>query len=200
MASEVDIANLALANLGDRATVASLDPPEGSAQAEHCARFYPIARDMLLELHPWSFATRRVTLAQLVDVPPNWLYAYALPADCIRVYAVTAQESTGDKGENFAIGLNDVGQRVLYSDTAGAIARYTARITDTTLFSPLFVTTVTWKLSALLAGAILKGDAGAAQARSCEQMMAAYLGQARVSDSNQRQTPTTHTPAWIGGR
>ena len=59
MASEVDICNLALSHLGDTATIASLDPPEGSAQAEHCARFYPIARDSLLEMHAWGFATSR---------------------------------------------------------------------------------------------------------------------------------------------
>ena len=50
MASEVDICNLALGHLGDNATVASLNPPEGSVQAQHCARFYPIARDALLEM------------------------------------------------------------------------------------------------------------------------------------------------------
>ena len=48
MPSEVDICNLALGHLGDSATVATIDPPEGSAQAEHCARFYPIARDARL--------------------------------------------------------------------------------------------------------------------------------------------------------
>ena len=63
MASEVEICNLALSHLGDTATVASSDPPEGSAQAEHCARFYPIARDALLEMQNWKFATRRATLA-----------------------------------------------------------------------------------------------------------------------------------------
>ena len=42
MASEIDIVNLALSRLGDDATVASLYPPEGSAQAEHGARFYPV--------------------------------------------------------------------------------------------------------------------------------------------------------------
>ena len=45
MATEVDICNLALAHLGDDATIASIKPPEGSAQAEKSARFYPIARD-----------------------------------------------------------------------------------------------------------------------------------------------------------
>ena len=43
MATEVDICNLALAHLGDDATIATIKPPEGSAQAEKAARFYPIA-------------------------------------------------------------------------------------------------------------------------------------------------------------
>lgn len=200
MASEVEIANLALANLGDRATVASLDPPEGSAQAEHCARFYPVARDALLELHPWNFATRRAALALLAETPVAWLYAYSLPADCIKVQAVQLPESTTDSTEHFAIGLNDDGQRVLYTNIDEAVVRYTARVEDTTLFTPLFTLTLSWKLSAMIAGPILKGDAGAAEAKRCDAVMAAYLGQARVSDSAQRVAPPTHTPAWIGAR
>ena len=54
MASEIAICNLALSHLGDAANIASIDPPEGSAQAEHCATFYPIARDSLLEMHDWG--------------------------------------------------------------------------------------------------------------------------------------------------
>ena len=75
MASTVDICNLALAHLGDTATVASIDPPEGSAQSEHCARFYPIARDSLLEMHAWNFSMRRINLAQLTNSWPEWQYA-----------------------------------------------------------------------------------------------------------------------------
>jgi len=65
MASIVDICNLALSHLGDSATVSSIDPPEGSAQADLCARFFPIALASLLEAHSWGFATRRVALAPL---------------------------------------------------------------------------------------------------------------------------------------
>ena len=67
MASVVDICNLALAHLGDDATISSIDPPEGSAQAEHCKRFYTSARDTLLQLHPWNFASKRIALAELGD-------------------------------------------------------------------------------------------------------------------------------------
>ena len=42
MFSVVEICNLALSHLGDRATVVSIDPPEGSAQAEHCKTYWPL--------------------------------------------------------------------------------------------------------------------------------------------------------------
>ena len=68
MTTPVDIANLALAHLGENGTVASIDPPEGSAQAVHLARFYPIARDALQEAYPWNFCTRRITPAIVTGV------------------------------------------------------------------------------------------------------------------------------------
>ena len=66
MASAVDICNLALSRIGDIASVQSIDPPEASAQAIHCARFYPVARDSMLERHPWGFATLRKTLKSIM--------------------------------------------------------------------------------------------------------------------------------------
>lgn len=71
MASAVDICNLALARLGDSATVASIDPPEGSAQSEHCARFYPLARRQIFEAHNWSFLIRREKLAHSIKSPTD---------------------------------------------------------------------------------------------------------------------------------
>jgi hypothetical protein len=97
MASDVDICNDALAMLGDEATVASIDPPEGSAQADHCARFYPKARDSLLEMHQWGFATVRANLALLAVTPPStWLYAYAAPTDALNLISVLAPDAGDD--------------------------------------------------------------------------------------------------------
>ena len=96
MASEVDICNLALGHLGDAATVSSLNPPEGSAQAEHCARFYPIARDSLLELHAWNFSTTRVALASLGSDWPEWQYCYACPTDAVNLLAVLGPSVSDD--------------------------------------------------------------------------------------------------------
>lgn len=105
MASDVDISNLALSRLGDDATVSNLNPPEGSAQAEHCATFYPIARDSLQEMHDWGFATTRVALTE-TTLPTNagFSYAYLMPADCIRVIAVLPP----DAPDNYSATLGNI--------------------------------------------------------------------------------------------
>ncbi len=101
MSSEVDIVNLALSNLGEAATVSSIDPPEGSAEAEHAAMFYPMARDSMLEMHEWRFATKRVLLALTGSDTFEWTYAYALPAGMLRALAVLPETSSAeDDGED----------------------------------------------------------------------------------------------------
>lgn len=207
MASEVDICNVALSHLGDSATVASLDPPEGSAQAEHCARFYPMARDALLSLHTWSFATRRTVLAQLAIAAPGWAYAYTLPTDALDIFAIVAPGDV-DPGSScmpvrqhpYVREANANGNQVIYCNVEDAIARYSMRVEDTTRFSPLFVSALTWQLASMLAGPIIKGDAGMAEAKRCLQMVQVFLAQARVADANQHHTPSQHVPNWVAAR
>lgn len=211
MATMVDIANLALSHLGDTASVSGLYPPEGSAQAEHCARFYPIARDSLLEMHTWGFASRRMFPARLVDPPEQWRHAYGVPGDCLTVVAVLSAE----RDDGYAVG-GDVmtafrevdfvfesladGTRVIYSDWPRVLLQYQARVEDTTAFSNLFTLALSWHLASLLAGPIIKGDVGAAEAKRCQQMLAVYLNMAREHDANQRDLAVNHTVPYIAGR
>jgi hypothetical protein len=46
----------------------------------------------------------------------------------------------------------------------------------------------------------VKGEEGARQAQRCLQMVAIYLGQARMSDANQRDVKPAHITSWISGR
>lgn len=216
MASEVDICNLALAHLGDSATVASLDPPEGSPQSEHCARFYPIARDSLLEMHAWGFATRRKQLAQVSNNWPEWTYAYALPSEAINLIAVLPVDATDDTNirfpnsslndnggympQPFIVEAGENGTGVLLTDLPNAVLRYTAIVTDPTVFSPLFTVALSWHLASMLAGPILKGDAGAAEGKRCTAMMQSFLSQAKISDANQRRLSVQHTVGWMRER
>lgn len=202
MSSEVEICNLALSHLGDSATVASIDPPEGSAQAEHCARWYPVARNALLEMHDWSFATRRVVLAELVRNDTAWRHAYARPADALKILAVLPSGATDDSAAcPFDTETDAADNDIIMCDQAGAIARYTRIVTDSSRFSPLFVTTLGWFLSTYLAGPVLKGDSAVKIANANMSKAMAFLTQARLSDANQKRgKPLPHTAPWIGVR
>jgi hypothetical protein len=215
VASEVDICNLALGHLGDRATVSSINPPEGSAQAEHCARFYPLARDLVLEAHEWGFATKRANLALLTaTAPPTFSYVYALPNDCRNIIDLIDpnapiffpfdQDCNGAYGYNgsyienwnfsgetgvvpYELEVLTDGTNVIYTNLESAQIRYVASITDTTKFSAQVVDTIAWLLAAYLAGPVIKGDAGAAMSG---QLMKAYqlsLNQATTNDANNRR-------------
>lgn len=203
MASVVEICNLALGHLGDRATVASIDPPEGSAQAEHCARFYPIARDTLLEMARPTFALRRAALSLLVTTPEEWGFAYAVPADAITVLAVVAPgqaDTDGAEAAPYVLEADATGQRVIYTNVEEAQVRYVARVEDTTRFSPLFVAALAWYLASMLAGPVVKGDAGEAAAQRALQRAMGFLAQMTASDGNQRHARPVHMPAHLGVR
>lgn len=96
-AAITDIFNLALSALGTSLTVQNVN--EQSVQAGVCTRYYNRARLTVLEQCYWSFATKALALALLLDqetltsdadiLAPGWRYIYARPADCIKAQAVT---------------------------------------------------------------------------------------------------------------
>lgn len=208
MSSEVDICNLALGHLGDDATVASLDPPEGSAQAEHCARFYPMARDLVLDAHRWGFATRRAPLALLSATPPSaWAYAYAQPADALNLIAVLAPDAPDDNSatgqytpQPFIAETDDSGATVIYTNQQNAVLRYTRRITDPTMFPPTVVHGLSLMLASMLAGPVLKGDTGIKAAALWVDRAEKWLERAKESDANQQRQQVAQTPSWIANR
>lgn len=193
MASAVDICNLALSHLGDSATVASIEPPEGSAQAAHCARFYPIARDTVIEAHDWSFATKRVVLAQTGTPPASWKYSYAVPSDCVRAVSVLQPAATDDDTEDY---IQEGG--LIYTNTEGAILRYITEVADTTRYPQLVVNTISWLLASYLCGPITKGDK--ALKEWCTRNFGMWLATAKTADANAQHVVTEHKPDWIKNR
>ena len=222
MATEVDICNLALAHLGDDATIASLNPPEGSAQAEKAARFYPIARNSLLEMHTWNFAAKRGNIALTTNSLDQWDYAYVAPADMMSPVAIISPTAQNDYATRMSAGDTPGGITsnyaptivagqytpqqfalegdLIYTNQENAVLRYQAFITDPSLFSPQFVVTLSWHLASMMAGPVIKGDQGAAEAKRCTQMMANYLTSAKQSDNLHRDITIEHIVPWTSGR
>jgi hypothetical protein len=208
MASVIDICNLALAHIGDRANITSIDPPEGSAQAEHCARFYPMARNSLLNMHPWAFAQKRAVLADIsaTIVPPaKWQYTYAAPGDVVKILGVYDPNAMYDENKaEFEYELSGTTQ-VIYANPEAAIVRYVALVTDSATFPPIFTEALAWLLASYLAGPIIKGTEGMRVSAEAMKMAMSYVGQARVEDANQRnrasaRRDTRHSPSWISNR
>lgn len=159
MASEVDICNAALSHIGEGATVAAINPPENSVEAMHCARFYPMARDAMLEAHAWRFNTKRADLAELADNPQEaiWGFAYQLPNLCLRPLRVLQPDTSDDfKGQPFEVETDTDGSLILFTNVEDAVLVYCAKVTDTAKFSPSFTIALGILVGHFLAGPITK--------------------------------------------
>lgn len=220
MASAVDISNNALGLLGDDAAVTAISPPDGSVQAEHCARIYPMARDELLEMHNWKFAVKREALALLstTELPADWAYAYALPS-CIKPIAVYPSDTISvspagtifdqdefvaqPKAYPFTIESLDNGDVVVYTNVEDAVMSYVAPITDTAKFSPLFRAALARLMASYLAGPILKGKVGIAEQKNqIEIFEKIALPRAKAADANASHNPSyaNFIPASLAAR
>lgn len=194
MVTTVDIANMALSHIGQKARVTSIAPPDGP-EAESCARWMTHAMNVLLESGQWNFMTKRALLVSAGATDTDqWNYRYAIPVDMLTAISVLPSTATDDYGVQsnetimpFAIELDEDGTRVIYSDCNPAVLRYNAYITDPNATPPTFQLAWSWQLASLIAGPIIKGSEGAAMAQRCAAMAAGYGSRAAVIDATQQR-------------
>jgi len=207
MASVVDICNLALSHIGDRANVASISPPEGSPPAAHCARLYPIARDTALEAHAWSFAVRRAQLAALTlpTTAAPWSFAFALPADCLRPVALLDARTPGlaDDGSgeiDYAVESLADGSPVVLTDSSVPVLKYIARVDNPTRYSPGFTIALSYLLASYLCGPLTKS---VELKGTMEKLYTARAAAAAADDSRSQRAEKwreERVPGWIKAR
>lgn len=204
MASETDICNLALSHLGDSAIVQAINPPDGSVQAEKCQRFYPIARDNVIEMHSWRFALRRTdTLASVGNDTGSWSYAFALPNDCLKPVSVLLPGEIDDTNvQDYTVETLHDGTFVLYTNVQFPQLRYLVKVTDTTKFSPICTSAISWLLASYLAGTLLKGKAGLQVMQMCQGVFKDEMTKATASDAQATRTSARQNSqsAWIRAR
>ena len=228
MASVVDISNTALSHIGDSANVASIDPPDGSAQAGYCATFYPLALAAILETADWGFATVRAALAVVANPSSTWRHAYAYPAGLVKLISVLPECALDDYSANFgewrdqlwrspqpdfanpaenmympqpyAVEIDAEGNQIILTNVCKAVLRYTLEVSDPTKFSPLFTMALSYLLASMLAGPIIKGDAGTTLSATMLAKFQAFQAQAATSDANQRRIVVHQRVSWMAGR
>jgi len=180
VANAVEICNLALGHLGSEANVASISPPDGSAEAGYCARYFPIARKLTIAMAQWSFATKRGELAEVTNPSKVWMFAYTLPSNCIKPYRILKSGATTEQdGAAFAIEDNTI-----FTNESNAVLVYTRDVTDTTRYTPEFISAMSWVLASYLAGPIIKGNEGANAALKLRERGLAETRLASAGDAN----------------
>lgn len=217
MASQVEIANMALDIIGTRSSIASLS--EGSAEANAVARQWSNAVDAVLRAAHWNFARRQLALTLLSDatqgqpVPTPWLYEYAYPSDCLlaRFVMPTIQSTLPSAvpgtpsqvvatsapvkflvGADFDASGNPV--QVILTNQPQATLVYTFRNLNTAMYDAKFVACLAAYLGARIC-IPLTGDKN--MMKMAIEMANQYSREAQTSNGNEGLTVIDHAPDWI---
>ena len=198
MASVVSICNLALSNIG-KDNIAALT--DAGAEARACSQFYEQARDTMLQAYPWRFAGVTVSMAEITNLKlGQWGYAYQRPTDCLKVRwlrpAYSEDEPALSKQDELAYPYEIEGQTV-YANLSPAFLRYTSRMTDPSVFPPLFVEALSWSLAVRLAMPLTRDPKVRADAWQISTLM---VGQAQMMDANEERETSDHASELIAGR
>jgi hypothetical protein len=143
MASQVSIVNRALIKLGEQPILLLTDNVK---QARTMAALFDDTRDAEIRAHRWKFAMRRTRLSALAQAP-DWGYQlqYELPADFLGLVQVNEMYLRTGMKQRAPWAVE--GRRLLTDLAAPLAVRYVARVTDASLFDPLFVDALACRLA-----------------------------------------------------
>jgi len=159
MASNTEIANLALLHLGVTKGIATLDL-ENSAEAIAIRRVYDIAMNTFQRSFPYAVLTKRVALG-LVQEDPNteWKYEYTYPSDCQRLGKIVSGHRNDTLSTKppykVARGSNSA---VIWTDYQGAVIEYQFIEADESRYQDDYILGFSFFLAYLVSKALTGGD------------------------------------------
>jgi len=121
MATYIDIASNALILIGDN-PISSFNDPGAGAQA--AGNLYRDTYRQLLAMHPWTFALKEQRLSRLSQGPDpetGFQFAFQIPSDHIRTWAVLPVSNYSAVGD------------LLYSNHNDLLMRYVFQVEETEL-------------------------------------------------------------------
>lgn len=170
--SAVELCATALLKIGARPIT---DLADDSAEAACASRLYPLIRDALLSVHPWSFTLAQARLTPAAEAPiADYGQAFVLPDDHLRTISV----GTGGRSRGLAYRMQ--GNRIL-SDADEIVLGYQRRVDESELpafFVPLLVTR-------LAAEFCIPLTEGSSRAMDLYRLAEVELRTARLIDSQQ---------------
>lgn len=195
-ASEVEICNLALQLMGRSIAITTLTPYDTPSRL--CARQYPISRDAVLRAYPWNFAQRRDELSAHADTPAfEFSYMYVLPSDYLGNIRIYDNDDQRFKLETYVASTASTVKVILTDIGAPLQVKYTARVTDPTLFDPLFIDTLAAHIGASIA--VPLSESGQ-KAQNLWSLYQAKLREARAVDSSEDSADNLPQGNWVTDR
>ena len=189
MASDVQICNIALMQIGVTKPIADL-ATESTVAAVTANAVYAIRRDEVLTAVQPGFARTVAALALVSEDPTEELgYAYRYPDDCLAIRKIQSGVRRIDPRDTrvpYQLSSDATG-RLIYADLAEAIVEYTRRITNAEWFPPSFLSALAWRLSIDLATAL--GGALGSQWRDRSEMYYREALTAAKADAINEEAP-----------
>jgi hypothetical protein len=177
MATQTEICNLALMRIG-APPITDIDDT-ANLSARRCKLIFEMTTQEVARESDWGCLLKRAEIGQIATAPAfEWLYAYQLPVDCMRVRSVNGVINHYEVSEFY-----EIEGRTLLTDADKAQIQYIAHIKDTSQWDSLFVNAVGVLLAAKLAVAT-RQDEGVAQALMSEYRNSC-LTRARLVDGNE---------------
>jgi hypothetical protein len=138
MATEIQIANMALNFLGvDQ--ISSLE--DNTKTARIVKNVFDTARDAVLQEHDWNFAITRANLAIIAGAPAfEYSFQHQLPTDLLKIVELFPKTLEYQVEEDRLLSHSQVVQ-----------LRYVKKVTNSSLYTPMFAQALAMKIAALLA-------------------------------------------------
>lgn len=160
LTSNTQVANLALAKLGQAKAIGSLN--ENTAAAVACKQHYDLVLDEVLGAFEWAFATRYVDLALVAENPTSeWLYSYAYPTDALRLRRILSgrrpSQETLDTKVKLEV-IDDGTAKLIYTNEVEPVAEITIRETTVEKYPAEFCQALAYRLAYEIGPVIMTGD------------------------------------------
>lgn len=181
--AKIDIANEALRLMGD-SEVNSLE--DGSAQSARINAAWKGCVEYLLSRHPWAFALRRVALARAAYTVIGFPYAYAIPADAVRVVSVMV--GVGEGASSLPLGTWTQESGHILCHAPRAVCLYVQRTMDVSTWSPGFCGAMAAYLAFVTSRPLSRTEMGP----QLEQLFRQRFDAARLDDAAHQPESPSH--------
>lgn len=197
MATQIQIAKLALQHVGDRYDINDLS--ESTTEAEQVNLVYDNMAEQLIREHPWKFSLAYTSPSSLSGTPPaNWGYMFTYPAEALRVWKIVDPLGRENPPIPWTVGRNSNGVKVLLTDEQTPEFEYGVMPSNTADFDASFVIALSWRIAQAIAYPLTL-DTGLAN--DVFRRGEIEIAKAKAHDGNEGvEAPQTRGPDWIRAR